>query len=101
MTNLTGKQRRFLRGLGQKLDPACIVGKAGLSEGAIENISLALSRHELIKIRLPGGPAKQRRDTAERLAQAAEAECVAVLGRTALLYRPSDQLGRDRRITLP
>ena len=99
--NLTGKQKRFLRGLGQALDVICIVGKAGLGRTVLDSISVALARRELIKIRLPAGPPTQRRSLGKQIAQNLDAECIAIVGRTVLLYRPSDQLAPDNRINLP
>jgi RNA-binding protein len=99
MAELTGKQRRFLRSMGQKLSPTAAVGKAGLTDAAVANVSAMLDRCELIKVRLPAGP--QRKDAAAALAEATGALCAGVVGRTALLYRPNEQTPLDRRIRLP
>ena len=99
MSKLTGKQKRFLRGLGQRLSPAAVVGKGGLSDRAVGNVAHLLADHELVKVKLPEGPA--RKAVAAELALAVDAACVGVVGRTALLYRPGEQLAPDRRISLP
>ena len=101
MGELTGKQRRRLRGIGQTLKATCILGKAGLTAGLVDNISRELARHELVKVRMPADPPKQRRQTAEAIAKSTKSECVAMLGRTALLYRPNADLPTGERIDLP
>lgn len=101
MTELTGKQKRFLRALGQKLRPTCAIGKAGQSQAVIDQISGQLARHELVKVRLPGGSAADRRHAVDELAAALAAHPVALLGRNALLYRPYEHPGTAERIQLP
>jgi RNA-binding protein len=87
---LTGKQRRYLRGLGHHLDPVVHVGKEGLSEGVAQACDAALEQHELVKVRVgeAADPSRHgRRDLAGALAETVNAELVQVLGRTLLLYR--------------
>ena len=98
MDPLTGKQKRFLRGLGQRLAPAVHVGKAGLSETIVSATDKALSHRELLKVRLPAEKPAARRQIARDLAEALDAHCVGVVGRTALLYRPNEALPADRRV---
>lgn len=99
MSELTGKQKRFLRSLGQRLSPAAVVGKGELSDRAVGNVAHLLAEDELVKVTLPEGPV--RKEVAAELALAVDAACVGVVGRTALLYRPSEQLEPDKRIRLP
>ena len=88
MLALTGKQKRHLRGIGQRLDVAASVGKGGLSEAFLDSLRRLLARHELIKIRLPAGPGTWRRSVAGEIAESVGCACAGVVGRTALLYRP-------------
>ena len=101
MTPLTGKQKRFLRGLGQSLRAGVLIGKEGVTEGVVSAADGALARHELVKVRMPAGPATVRKAVAEQLATGAGAACIGVVGRTALLYRPNDDLPDEARIDLP
>ncbi len=101
MLEISGKQKRHLRGMGQRLDPLASVGKAGVSDPFIETVRNLLSQEELVKIRLPAGPGKWRKATAEQIAEAVGAVCVGVIGRTALLYRPNDELAPKDRIHFP
>ncbi|MEJ2520533.1 MAG: YhbY family RNA-binding protein, partial [Desulfuromonadales bacterium] len=49
---LTGKQNRYLRGLGHKLRPVVMIGKHHMSEEVIRATDEALVAHELIKVRI-------------------------------------------------
>ena len=51
MNELTGYQRKYLRGLAHNLKPAIIIGKKGITEPVITEIKEALNKHELIKIK--------------------------------------------------
>jgi len=88
---LTGKQARFLRGLGHKLQPVVMIGKQEVSDEVVTAVDEALTIHELIKVKLQEGCLTDRREVAEQLAQASGAAVAQVLGKTILLYRASDE----------
>jgi RNA-binding protein len=88
---MTGKQRRYLRGLGHHLEPVVQVGKEGITEGLVQATDAALLQHELIKIRLGDAAGDDRHSIGDALADAAGAELVQVLGRTLLLYRRREE----------
>ena len=98
---LTGKQKSFLRGLGQKLQPSIHIGKAGVTDALVLQIRDTLQRNELIKIHLLPGSGAERRAAAEELALAAGAAMVGVVGRMALLYTPVETMNPTKRIHLP
>ena len=100
MIELTGKQKRRLRSLGQQPQASVTVGKGGRSQELLANLASMLSRHELVKVKLPAVSPDERVAMAEELAQQTGSACVGVLGRTALLYRPSPDLPADKRIRL-
>lgn len=99
---LTGRQKRFLRSMGQTLDPAVLVGKSGVTDALLREVDLRLSQREVIKIRLEetltGGARKAQ---AEQIAEGVGAVCAGVTGRTCLLYRPGESLAEEETITLP
>lgn len=95
---LSGKQRRYLRGLGHHLDPVVLVGKEGLTEGLITATDVALGQHELVKVRLGESAGEDRHGIAASLAESTASELVQVLGRTLLLYRRHPE---EPRIELP
>ena len=95
---LRGKQRRYLRGLGVNLDPQVMVGKEGISEEVLATLDRALTRHELVKVRLQESAGADRKALGAELAERAGVELVQVLGRTVLLWRRNEE---EPRITLP
>ena len=95
---LSGKQRRYLRGLGHNLEPIVQIGKLGLTDAVTSAVDTALEEHELIKVRIGTECPDDRHDVAERLAPAVKSEVAQVLGRTLLLWRKRP---KDSKIQLP
>ena len=96
--DLTGKQRRHLRRLGHGLKPVVLVGKAGSSETVAQAVDVALTDHELIKIKVLDLSPAPTREVAAHLASTTGAALAQVLGRTALLYRAHP---KEPQIQLP
>lgn len=94
---LTGKQNRYLRGLGHSLRPFVMIGKHHLSSDVVEATNEALETHELIKVKIQEGCLEDRRTVAAELAEGTNSVVVQVLGKTFLLYRP----GEEEKINLP
>lgn len=95
---LSGKQARYLRGLGHHLKAIIMIGKEELTPAVITATDEALMTHELIKIKLQDGCLGDRRELAAKLAAATEAAVAQVLGRTILLYRKNPE---NPQISLP
>ena len=98
MRELTGKQRRHLRALGQRLAATLSVGHEGVSEAVVAQADAQLETHELIKVRVGDNAPDDRHETAEALAVRTRAHLAQVIGRTALLYRRRKD---EPRIVLP
>lgn len=99
-TALTGQQRTHLRGLGQALKPMVMVGKEGASAAVLKELSGALDREELVKIRLPAIEREEREALVNSLCRETGAQLCGVLGHTATLFkRQADPL--KRKIRLP
>jgi len=88
---LTGKQKRCLRALGHSLKPVIQIGKKEIEESLINEASVALDHHELIKVKLLESCSLDKHAAAGMLADACGAEVAQVLGRTILLYRPAEK----------
>ena len=99
--SLTGKQKRHLRSLGQRLPDAVTIGKAGLTDAVAQTIGEVFAVRELIKVRLKDERGAQRKTAAADLAKATGSQCVGITGRTVLLYRPNPKLEAGQRINLP
>ena len=95
---LRGKDRRYLRGLGNALRPTVYLGKEGLSTAVIRSLEQAYANSELVKVRCERNIPLDRRQAGEQLATATESHLVQVLGNTLLLYRPDPD---DPQIALP
>jgi RNA-binding protein len=88
---LTGKQTRHLRSLGHHLQPTVMVGKEEVTDQVIASVDEALETHELIKVKLQEGCITPRKEVANILSKGTDSEIAQILGRTILLYRPSDK----------
>jgi RNA-binding protein len=86
--SLTSKDRKHLKGLAHHLQPVVQMGQKGLTHSVVRQVQQQLETHELIKVRAPGGEAKE---LAQPLAQEADAELVQVIGRMIVLYRPNPE----------
>lgn len=98
--SLTERQKRHLRGLAHHLKPVVMVGQAGLTEGVLNEIGVALDHHELIKVKLAGGGRTERLSLIAAIAERAEAEIILSIGQMAVFYRPNPQK-KGKRIALP
>ena len=88
---LTGKQVRFLRGLGHHLQPVIMIGKEELSSKVEQASNEALETHELIKVKLQEGCMLDRKEVASQLAEFTASQVVQILGKTILLYRQAEE----------
>lgn len=88
---LSGKNRSYLRGEANDLDPIVHVGKDGISEAVIEQLDQALEDHELLKVRILESTGRTTRSAAEELATASGAELVQVIGGIAVLFRQREE----------
>ena len=95
---LTGKQARYLRGLGHSLKPIIQVGKSGVSDTLVKQLSSALDQHELVKVKIILPPPVDTKKIAEELAQKVSGFVAQTIGKTILIYRARK---KDPEIVLP
>ena len=95
---LTSKQRAYLRGLANGLEPILHAGKGGVSETMIRQADDALTARELIKGKVLETAPETARQVAESIAARVGAQVVQVVGRTFVLFRQKE---KDSKITLP
>jgi RNA-binding protein len=95
---LTGKQKRFLRAKAHHLNPIFQVGKGGVNENMIKQISEALEVRELLKVSVLQNCEQDKDDAASALSSGAKAELVQVIGSTIVLYKQSKE---NKQIILP
>ncbi|MCC2928411.1 ribosome assembly RNA-binding protein YhbY [Bacillus sp. LBG-1-113] len=95
---LTGKQKRFLRSKAHHLSPIFQVGKGGVNDNMIKQISEALEARELIKISVLQNCEDDKNDVAETLVNGSRAQLVQTIGNTIVLYKESKE---NKQIELP
>ena len=86
---LNGKQKRYLRSLGVNMDPIFQVGKGGISDNLILQLSDALEARELIKVRVLSNCEEDAKNIAIQVGAMLKAQVVQVIGKNFLLYRVS------------
>jgi RNA-binding protein len=97
---LTGAQKSFLRGLGQKLDASLKIGKGGLTPAFFVELQKLLRAHELVKLRFLGAEREERETLWAQIADEGRCICVGAVGHTALFYRQNPEPA-ERHIVLP
>ena len=99
---LNSKQRAFLKNLGAKIQPIFQIGKNEISDNMVNQISDALTAHELIKISVLENSPYTSREAADIMAEKTDSDVVLVVGNRFLLYRETqDKKRREKRIILP
>ena len=95
---LNSKQRAYLRGLGQKLEPIFQIGKGGITDEMCIQISNALEARELIKVHVLENSGYSAKEAANEIADSIGCEVVACVGAKFVVYRESE---KKKRIELP
>ncbi len=86
---ITTKQRAYLRGLGNALEPVMQIGKEGISENVLTSVNLLLEARELVKVKVLKNNDVGARETAEEIAKMLNADIVQVIGNIFILYKKS------------
>ena len=88
---ISSKQRAYLRGLANDLPAIMQIGKGGLTDNLIKTCSDALEARELIKLHVLENSGMTSRESADALADALNADVVAVTGKKVVFYRRSSK----------
>lgn len=94
---ITGKQKRYLRGLAHNQRVIVTIGSKGLSDDPLCELNTSLAHHELLKVKLPPLTKIQRQELLQSICAATASEVVQLIGHVAVIYRASD----PPRINLP
>ncbi len=101
LPELTGRQKKYLKGLGHKLTPLVLIGKEGISTKLIEATQAELQHHELIKVKVGSNSEVSKHEAAEIVPKLTESSLVQLIGKTILLYKKNPKRPKDKRIFLP
>ena len=96
---MTSKQRAYLKGLAQTMEPIFQIGKNSLTPENTKAIAEALEARELIKISVLQNCLEDPRQMAEVLAERTRSQIVQVIGKKIVLYREGKN--EKKKIELP
>jgi RNA-binding protein len=95
---LSPSQQRYLRSLAHDLHPVILLGAKGATEAVLKELDLALSHHELVKVKLSGGDKEERQQQIDFLAKGTRSESVQQIGHIVVLFRRNED---EPKLALP
>jgi RNA-binding protein len=98
---LSGKQKKYLKGLGHHLSPVILIGKEGMSQRLIDATVQELRIHELIKIKIGNNSNVAKQDAVLTLTATTGSELVQLIGKSLILYKENPEKPQDERLNLP
>ena len=99
MNNLSSSQRSYLRSQAHHLEPVVLIGKHGITDGAIESIDRVLEARELIKIKFREFK-DEKLSLSEKITELTNAQVVGVIGHTVIIFRQNPDSDK-RQIHIP
>lgn len=91
---MTSKQRAYLRGLANTIEPIFQIGKTGISDNLIKQLSDALEARELIKITVLETAPDTAKDLSNIIAQQTNSTVVQVIGSKITLFKQKEKNSR-------
>lgn len=95
---ITSKQRSYLKGLANRIQPIFQVGKGGIEDTFIQQIKDALEARELIKISVLDTSDYSAREACDYICSKIDCIGVQAIGRKFVLYKKSQ---KHPKIELP
>ncbi|MGN6228887.1 MAG: ribosome assembly RNA-binding protein YhbY [Dyella sp.] len=95
---LSPSQRRYLRSLAHDLSPVILLGAKGATDAVVKELDLALTHHELVKVKLSGSDKEERQAQIQFLTDGTGAESVQEIGHIVVLFRRNTD---DPKLALP
>lgn len=88
---LTGKQRSFLRSIGNNVESIIQIGKNEIDESFVAQVKEALEAREIIKVTVLKNSIYDAREACEELCSLTDAEPVQVIGNRFIIYKRSTE----------
>lgn len=95
---LSSKQRAYLRSLANDYETIFQIGKGGINDNMVGQVSDALEARELIKLRVLDNCEISSREASIQIAASTCSDVVQVIGSRFILYRESE---KNKKIFLP
>lgn len=99
MNPLTPAERRALRAQAHHLQPVVIIGHHGLTPAVLHEVDLALTKHELVKVRVGSDERTERNALLSQVCAAMDCAAVQHLGKVLVLWRPSPEVAKASAAT--
>lgn len=94
---MTSKERAALRAEANTLEPVFWVGKEGVTENFVNQVTDIFNTRELIKISVQVNSPENAKTLAAEIAEKTDCEVVQVLGRKITLYRYNEKLHEEKK----
>lgn len=91
MTELRGKQKRFLRAQAHDMNPVFQIGKNPLTAEVVKEYEVALSKRELMKVQVLQNSGMTAKEAAAFIEEHSEINVVQVIGKVLVLYLPAEE----------
>lgn len=85
--SITEKQKRWLKQQVHHLKPVVTVGQHGITEAVLAEIEIALTHHELLKIKVNAGDRDERDSAVALIRERTRADLITRIGNVAAFYR--------------
>ncbi|MCY6484281.1 ribosome assembly RNA-binding protein YhbY [Clostridium aestuarii] len=94
---ITSKQRSYLRGLANRIQPIFQVGKNGVEETFLKQVKDALRKREIVKLKVLNNSGITAREASDILCEEINCEGVQAIGNVVVLYKRA----KEPKIELP
>lgn len=97
---ISSRQRAQLRAMANSLDTILQIGKGGITQNVVSQMTNALLARELVKGRVLESSMLTAREASNELAERTGAEFVQAIGSRFVLYKENPEIPKDKRIRL-
>ncbi len=101
MNDITGSQKKYLKGLAHGKKPVVFIGQKHLTGQVYQEIEKALNHYELIKVKCIDFKEKsQKKEIASTIVDKVNCHLIGMIGHILIFYRQQPDKEK-RQITLP